>query len=258
MMNRVAAALARILPSVAALALAILLASVWWGRLHYPFDLEWMEGGMLAHAWRISHGLPLYVAPNPEFVPFVYPPGYSAVVAAIGAVVGLELPVGRGVSIAAIVAAAAAIGFAVRRSGGPWVVAAAAAMAFLGTYPQAGAFYDIVRPDALSVALAGWAVVLGAEPGRRAAIGAGLLLAAAFLVKQNEALLGLPIALGIALRSPRDAAAFVAASAGPALAAVGLLEWSSGGGFLTWMLAVPASHVLLWPRGYLDTPREWG
>ena len=26
-------------------------------RVAYPFDIEWMEGGMLVHAWRLRQGL---------------------------------------------------------------------------------------------------------------------------------------------------------------------------------------------------------
>ena len=37
-----------------------------------------------------------------------------------------------------------------------------------------------------------------------------------------------------------------------------LLQWSSGGHFLTYLLAVPRSHVMLWTRGWYDTPAELG
>ena len=258
-MARLPSVLEVALPVLSGLLLVGVLGSVWFGRLWYPFDLEWMEGGMLAHAWRLDQGLPLYVPPNPDFVPFVYPPGYPAVVALVGKVVGLTVVVGRGVSVVSILAAAAAVGFGVRRAGGGWPLALGSAAVFLGTYPQAGAFYDLVRPDSLGIALAGWAVVLAVEPRKGAPVVAGLLLCASFLVKQNAAILGVPIALGLLLlHGWRPAAQFVLASALPALAAVALLDWSSDGGFLTWMVDVPASHVLLWTRARIDVPREWG
>ncbi|MEQ1572124.1 MAG: hypothetical protein ABMA64_41230, partial [Myxococcota bacterium] len=80
------------------------------GRWSYPFDLEWMEGGMLAHAWRVSHGLALYPSPGPEWIPFVYPPGYPALLAALSVVAPLDYPLGRAVSIAATLTAAAGVG----------------------------------------------------------------------------------------------------------------------------------------------------
>ena len=40
-------------------------------RIGYPFDLEWMEGAMLIHVWRMQRGLPIYVEPSLDFIPFV-------------------------------------------------------------------------------------------------------------------------------------------------------------------------------------------
>ena len=38
------------------------------GRASYPYDLEWMEGGLLQHAQRIADGQGLYVAPSIDFI----------------------------------------------------------------------------------------------------------------------------------------------------------------------------------------------
>ncbi len=255
-MSRLPTALQVAAPLLAALVLLAVLASAWAGRVPYPFDLEWMEGGMLAHAWRLDRGLPLYVAPNPDFVPYVYPPGYAAVVALLGKIVGLSLPLGRLVSLGSTIAAAGAIAYGAR--GAPPGLLLPFAAVFLGTWPQAGAYYDIVRPDALAIALMAWAVVVGREDRRGAPVVAGLLLAAAFLVKHNFALLGVPLALGIGARDWRAGVIFAASAAGPALAAVGLLQAWSDGGFLVWLLDVPAAHKMLWERAWVDTPREWG
>ena len=32
--------------------------------------------GLAAAAAFLAHGLPLYVEPGPDFVPYIYPPGY--------------------------------------------------------------------------------------------------------------------------------------------------------------------------------------
>ena len=45
-------------------------------RVTAPFELEWMEGGMVAHALRLREGLPIYAEPSLDFVPFFYTPGY--------------------------------------------------------------------------------------------------------------------------------------------------------------------------------------
>ena len=43
-------------------------------RLLYPFELEWLEGYILAAAARIIDGKSIYPPPNPEFIPLLYPP----------------------------------------------------------------------------------------------------------------------------------------------------------------------------------------
>lgn len=243
---------------ICGLLLAGMLGWIWAHRLNYPFDLEWMEGGMLAHAWRLRHGLPLYDPPSAEFVPFVYPPGYPALVAALSRGFGMSIALGRAVSIGSILAAAAALAFAVRRAGGERHVAAGVALVFLGTYPQAGAFYDIVRPDALSVALLGWAVALAAERHRLAPVAAGLLLAGATLAKHNAAIFGLPLLVGLGARDRRAGVGFGLAWLGGTAALFGPIELATGGRLSTWLLEVPAAHRMFWWRGPVESVREWG
>ena len=246
------------LPTLLAAALLVSLVTVVFGRLTYPFDLEWMEGGMLAHAYWLQQGHPLYGPPSVDFVPYIYPPGYPALLAALGSVFGLSMPLGRIVSIVSISLAAAAISARIVRISGRPEIAFGSALVFLGTYPQSGAFYDLVRADSLGVALLAGAVLLGLERGRAAAVGAGLFLAASFLVKQSAAIYGLPMLLGIALRDRREALWFLASSALPALAATMLLQAYTGGGFLTWMLGVASAHPMAWGRLSVEIPREWG
>ncbi|MFZ1268453.1 MAG: hypothetical protein WAU95_18510, partial [Anaerolineae bacterium] len=48
--------------------LLLLYALVWLlvvsERLRYPFDLDFIEGGLLVQAWRMARGLPVFLAPN--------------------------------------------------------------------------------------------------------------------------------------------------------------------------------------------------
>ncbi len=244
---------------VAAVILGAQIGETFWARLFYPFDLEWMEGGMLAHAWRLQRGLPLYGPPSPDFVAFVYPPGYSALVAALGDVFGLDYPVGRAVSAVSTLASAGAIVTLAWRQVGSWTAGIVGAACFLGLYRASGGFYDIVRPDALALALLAWSVVLAAERVRGAETASGLLLCAAFLVKHNFATFGLPLLAMITLRSGLPVAQrFALASAGPALLMTALFQWRSGGGFLTYVLGVPGSHPMVWNRFWIGMPGELG
>ncbi len=246
-------------PLVAGLWVLFQLAALWAARVAYPFDLEWMEGGMLAHAWRLERGLPLYGPPSLEFAPYVYPPGYPALLAALGQLVPLSMPLGRVVSLVGIGAAALASAFVVRRRGGGRAIAFGAAVTFLGTYDAAGAFYDLVRPDSLAIGLAAWSVALALEEERGAPVAAGLLLAASTLCKHNLVALAPALALGIAWRSGwRSGLAFALAAVLPAAAVLGILQARSDGALLAWLVEVPLSHPTLSERVWPETPRELG
>jgi hypothetical protein len=246
------------LPWLVGLALAARLTALWARRLPYPYDLEWMEGGMLAHAWRLQAGLPLYPPPSPDFAPFIYPPGYTAVVAAIGSVVGLSPGLGRAIALAGSLAGAAALVHASRSLGAQRALAWAAALVFLGTYPGTGAFMDLVRPDGLTMGLLGWSIALTLDGRRGTAVASGLLLAAAYLVKHNAAAFGPVLLVAHALRGRGPGMSFAAASIGPALALTGWLQWRSEGRFLEYLLAVPASHPSVVERFFPGTALELG
>ncbi|MEZ4234918.1 MAG: hypothetical protein R3F59_01885 [Myxococcota bacterium] len=247
------------LPLAASILVAGMVLWLWSQRLAYPYDLEWMEGGMLAHAWRIARGLPLYVEPGPEFVPYVYPPGYPTLLAALGFVFGLSPALGRAVSIAGTLLATAAAGRIVHRQTGNPLAALVAAATFLGTYPASGAFFDLVRPDGLMMGLLAASIAVALERHRRAPEVAGALLALAFLCKHNVAVFGLPLALGLWLRDGgRPALRFAAAAAAPSLLAVLWLEWRSSGRFLQYLVAVPMSHPRYWDRVWPGMFQEVG
>ena len=43
-------------------------------RMPYQYELDWIEGGLVDHVYRMVNGLPLYCEPTVEYVPFVYTP----------------------------------------------------------------------------------------------------------------------------------------------------------------------------------------
>jgi hypothetical protein len=199
----------------------------------------------------------LYPEPTADWVPYVYPPGYSALLAASGS--ALDFWVGRTLSILGTLFAAGALVEGVRRHGRSLSLGLLSGAVFLLSYRATGAFFDMVRPDAVAMALAGWAIVLTLDGRRGTDVAGGFLLAAGFLVKHNLAAFGVPLALGLwAWRGWRTALRFGVASAGPALLMTGYLEWRTGGGFLTYLLEVPASHPMDWRRGFPGSQGETG
>lgn len=223
-------------------------------RLAYPFDLEWMEGGMLVHALRVSQGLPLYTEPSADWIPYLYPPLYPWLLGGLGLVTGVDYTVGRLVSLVGVGLACLALVAALRREGGSPGLGLGAAALFLSTYEDSGTFFDLVRADGLLVALLGGALVLV----RRGWLATGgLLLVLAFLAKHNAAAFGLPM-LGWLwwARGRGPALRFAAWSVLPALLVVGLLQWRSDGLFLVYLLEVPARHPFVLERFFPGAPRE--
>jgi len=81
---RLVHALPWVLVALPAVYQLVLLATAIAGRVGYPYDLEWMEGGMLHHALRIKNGEGIYVPPSIDFIPYLYTPLYPSLLALFG------------------------------------------------------------------------------------------------------------------------------------------------------------------------------
>ena len=251
-------ALVDLLPAAAGLLLAGRVLVGFWGRLWHPFDLEWMEGGMLGHAWRLAHGLPIFTAPSPDWLPYVYPPGYPWLLSLLSRAGTLDYTLGRSVSVfSALTICAILTAIFARR--GQIAVGFVVAACWLGCFRAAGAFYDLVRPDSLGTALLAASLLAALERRRYAPEIAGALLAVAFTVKHHSAAFGFPIVLLLWLREGRGAALrFALCSALPAGLFTLVLQVATGGHFLDYLIAVPASHPMDVPRMWPGVPGELG
>lgn len=188
--------------------------AITWHRLVFPYDVEWMEGGVLMQAERLARGASAYPPPSATYVPFLYPPLYSWVVAALGNVTGgISYALARGVSAFASVLTAALACRVVLRHTARWEFALLTLGLSAALYSFAGSFHDLVRPDALAMALCMTAAVL-AERGStwRLAL-AGALIAAACFAKQTSFVIGLGVLIAVHLTRDRRALAVVASAA---------------------------------------------
>lgn len=187
----------------------VLLAVVFAWRVGFPLELEWMEGGVLHQATRFQAGEALYPEPSVEFVPFLYTPLYAIVVGVLGFVVPLGFVLGRVVSIASIVAIAWGIASAIEFEGKPPAHRWAGVGLFASGYVFAFRWLDLVRPDALFMALTVWGLVLLRRCGtperstRWTPVWAGLLIALAFWTKQTAATFILASGVAGLLVAPR-------------------------------------------------------
>ena len=224
-------------------------------RLSFPYDLEWMEGGMLAHAARVAEGSPLYVLPSEGFIPFIYPPLYPWLVGGLSALgLPLDYPLGRMISLVGVLAAAIVLVFIVRREGGSWSIGVGGAALFLSTYDSSGAFFDLVRNDGLQIGLLASALLSVRTGWIRTG---GLLLTAAFLTKHTAALYGLPALWWLhSHQGWPQAKQFILYSVVPALLMTAGLTWVSDGLFLTYILDVPSDHPFVFERFIWTAPKE--
>src|SRR5579859_2801478 len=139
----------RIALLVAACSLAALAVRVVASRLAFPYQLEWMCGAVLDHVDRVRAGLPLYTEPTTRWIPFLYPPLYYW----LGAALGGSFLACRLVSVASAIVQAACIGWLARRAGATRYWSALAVLLFVGAFFYVGYWYDIERSDTLCVAL---------------------------------------------------------------------------------------------------------
>lgn len=265
---------------VLALALAVLavlasarpltaLARALAARHGHPMDLEWMEGAHLYHAYRILHGLPLYVEPARGFATFPYPPAYWAVLAGAGAAVGLDYPLGRTVSLAAMLVVAMVLASVIVRRAPSRPLGAALAIAALGgvalSYPLTGGAFDLVRPDAVALAfpvLAAAALGDG-QVSRIRAFATGALLMLAVYTKQTGVFFALPLLAFAFVRDRRTFWRVFAAAFGLGAVALVCFVVATRGVFLIWLFdqgehgfrpagdVSPALGAFLWHAPFL-------
>ncbi len=163
-------------------------------RMPFPFELEWIEGGMVDQVQRIVHGESVYIPPGIRFVPFLYPPLYFYLSAGASFILGPGLFPLRLVSFLASLVSFFTIFFIVHDETGDSRVAMISAGFFAATYRLAGAWLDIARVDSLFLAL--WLlfiyIIRDHKSLVRAAL-AGALVALVFLTKQLALVLCLPV-----------------------------------------------------------------
>jgi 4-amino-4-deoxy-L-arabinose transferase-like glycosyltransferase len=172
--------------------LALLVVAV--GRISYPYELEWMEGGSLQHVQQLLSGDPLYAEPSIDFIPFIYTPFYYLLVAPIAFLLGDGFFPLRLVSLLATLGTFVLVYRAIRAEGGTAAGGLIGCGFYAAMFELSGAWFDLGRVDSLMIflLLAG-CLLLKHSSRQRGATLAGLLLGLGFFTKQTVLVAVLPV-----------------------------------------------------------------
>jgi len=245
----------RVLVMAVAVFLMLLFVITAMERIRYPYELEELEGNMFLGALRVFHGQALYPRPSLEFIPYMYPPAYYYVSAALGRVMGMTIAAPRLVStlstlgsfvmIYAIVYRETHQGLA--KASRRYLPAIAAAGFYAGCYTLSEGFFDSGRLDPfflLTVLLAMYAT-RWLHP-----VAAALLWTLAFQTKQSIlpaafAMLCCDFGLGRTRRTLSGVVALALGAGGSVL----WLNHATGGWYSFYVFTVPGANadILLRP-----------
>ncbi len=174
-------------------------------RVAYPYELEWMEGGVLEHVARLVSGKDLYVEPSLEFTPFVYTPLYYYVSAGFVEVFGPGFFPLRLVSFLASLGSMVVLFGFVRKETGSAVLGVLSVGLFSAAFKISGAWYDIARVDSLFILLLLASVyVVRFSPSFRGLLLAGALISLSVLTKQIAVVVGVAMSVYSIVFLPRN------------------------------------------------------
>ena len=183
-----------------------------WKRLHYPLELDCIEGVILDHVVRLAHGQPIYVAPSLEFIPLAYMPLFVTVSSFLARIWAPALWEPRLVSFVSSLLVTGLIAGVVLAETRRATMAVAGAGIYAMGYGFVGGSYDIARPDSFMLLLAfSGLAVLRATRGIPGAIVSALLLSLAFFAKQHAMLFAWGAVLHLLVTDRRRAVPFMIA-----------------------------------------------
>jgi len=227
------------------------------GRVGYPYDLEWMEGGLLHHALRLQNGHGIYSPPSIEFIPYLYTPLYPAVLATLGKLFGITYALGRAISVLSLVGIAVVAFTSIAGSRhdhvarGPALVGALLGLGlFAAAYPYMEGWYDLVRADSLFLfivtaglaAAAHWPSEDDAVLGHARTAAIAVILTLGFFTKQTGIFyVGLGGAI-VLLLDWRKAVTFVAVAGALGLGATAVMNAATDGWFWSYISKIHRAH----------------
>ena len=214
-------------------------------RIRYPFELEWMEGGVLDHVARVASGRALYARPSLEFVSFIYTPLYAYAGAGLSRLVGGGFYPLRLLSALSAAGCLVVICGLVRRETRSWYAGLVGAGLFAATFRLNGFWFDVARGDVLFLLflLCGLYVLRFGRSWWSGAA-AGVLVWLSFLTKQTALLVLAPLVLYGVVSGWRRGVGFAVAAGGLIAGSVAALDALHDGWFSSYIFKLPAGHEM--------------
>ncbi len=242
------------LASLGALAVVVWVATQRIGMAH---DLEWMEGSMVDHTWRVLHGLPIYNAPSVDHVAYLYTPLYWWLCAVASLGLGEGWLTCRLVNLIAFAGVTATLmglvysAFPQREGVRPKFAPCVAAGLFLACYGVTDSWFDLARNDGvflLFVVGAAWLALRPRSAQRsvnvKLGIAAGITLLLAFLGKQT-AIACVPVTVvAAAFISMRRAMWILGTAVFAIVVTTAIYSWLTDGWFWFFVFHMPSGHHL--------------
>ena len=250
-----------VLPKVVILlAVSYLLAYVWISvnRFHTPYELEWMEGGMIAHALRLAAGLPIYAPPSLEFVPFFYTPGYPLLLHLLGSLCdGISFPLARSISIVSSIGVMSLIYWSIWRETHKHYNALLGVGIFAALFRTSGAFYDLARPDSLMLLFLCATIVLARHARHLlSVICCAVLMSIAFFTKQTAAVYFPVIGIWLLWKQLRLGTVFIFVTISLCSIATVILNDQTDGWFWSYIFDGHQGHKFYWKNILLKYWRD--
>lgn len=234
---------------VASVASILIVAGTIAARLAYPYPLQPLEGAVLEQA---RHGPLDYAPPRVADTAFIYGPGSTAAIGAVGALTGWRLGPVRALSALATAAAVVAVGATIRRETRDRLAALVGAAIFATCFGATAGWFDLVRVDPVATAaLFGGLFLAHRGGGRRCdAAFAATALALAALARANLLVAALGIIVGTVGLDRQFARRLALWFAAVGTASVAVLQVVTHGWFSFYAWTVPAGHTWDWSQGW--------
>jgi len=179
------ARLAALLAGLLALAYLLVFILLAWLRARYPFELEWVEGGLLDEMIWILQGRRVYGEPGLSLLPFTYNPVYFYLSAGLMKLLGVGFFAPRLISILAVFGTFLLIYRLVSADAGHPMPGLAAVGLYAASFRFSGAWMDLAKTDSLFIFVLLLAFWVSRRSSRLAGfVTSGLLFALAYYTKQ--------------------------------------------------------------------------